>query len=123
MVVVVVVLGVEAGAPATFYSHVLNIYERHITVANFLDIHHHQWRYSPESGLGLPYGFRDRYFTMWVISPTISQTSIVLILIKSRNSIGKPDGKRAFARARCRWEDNTKTRLKEKLCGVDLCIS
>jgi hypothetical protein len=33
--------------------------------------HHHQSHYSPESGLGLPYGFRDD-ITMWVISPTIN---------------------------------------------------
>jgi hypothetical protein len=33
-------------------------------------LHHHQWHYIPESGLGLPYGFCD-YITMWVISPTI----------------------------------------------------
>jgi hypothetical protein len=41
--------------------------------------HHHQWRYSPESGLGLPYGFRDRYITMCVISPTINLVLAILI--------------------------------------------
>jgi hypothetical protein len=34
--------------------------------------HHHQWHCSPESGLGLPNGFRDRFITMWVISHTIN---------------------------------------------------
>jgi hypothetical protein len=41
--------------------------------------HHHQWRYNPESDLGLPYGFRDRYITMWVISPTINLVLVILI--------------------------------------------
>jgi hypothetical protein len=41
--------------------------------------HHNQWRYSPESGLGLPYRFRDRYITMWVISRTINLVLIILI--------------------------------------------
>jgi hypothetical protein len=41
--------------------------------------HHHQWRHSPESGLGLPCGFRDRYITKWVISPTINLLLVILI--------------------------------------------
>jgi hypothetical protein len=40
--------------------------------------HHHQWRYSPELGLGLPLGFRDN-ITMWVISPTIDLILVILI--------------------------------------------
>jgi hypothetical protein len=49
---------------------------------SYLVIHHrHQWRYSPESGLGLPYGFRDRYITMWVISPTINLVLVILIIL------------------------------------------
>jgi hypothetical protein len=50
--------------------------------ANFTSFqthHHHHWRYSPESGLGLPYRFRDRYITMWVISPTINLVLVILI--------------------------------------------
>jgi hypothetical protein len=30
-------------------------------------------------GLGLSYGFRDRYITMWVISPTINLVLVILI--------------------------------------------
>jgi hypothetical protein len=30
-------------------------------------------------GLGLPYGFRDRYITMWVISLTINLVLVILI--------------------------------------------
>jgi hypothetical protein len=41
--------------------------------------YHHQWRYSPESGLGLPYGFRNRKITMWVISSTINLILVILI--------------------------------------------
>jgi hypothetical protein len=48
--------------------------------------HHHQWRYSPESDFGLPYGFRDRYITMRVISPTINL--ILVILIQTETSSG-----------------------------------
>jgi hypothetical protein len=40
--------------------------------------HHYQWHYSPESGLGLPHGFRDD-ITMWVISPTIDLVLVILI--------------------------------------------
>jgi hypothetical protein len=40
--------------------------------------HHHQWHNSPESGLGLPYGFRDD-IKMWVISPTIDLILVILI--------------------------------------------
>jgi hypothetical protein len=45
--------------------------------------HHHQWRYSPESGLGLPYGFRDR---MWIISPTINLVLVILIQLSETSS-------------------------------------
>jgi hypothetical protein len=41
--------------------------------------HHHQWRYSPEPGLGPPFGFRDRYITMWVISSIIKLVLVILI--------------------------------------------
>jgi hypothetical protein len=50
--------------------------------------HHHQWHYSPESELGLPYGFRDRYITMWVVSPTINLILVILIR-PSETSSGK----------------------------------
>jgi hypothetical protein len=39
---------------------------------------HYQWHYSPESGLGLPYGFRDD-ITMWAISPTSDLVLVILI--------------------------------------------
>jgi hypothetical protein len=58
--------------------------KRHPSIWSFQKVRsrsrrHYQWRYSPESGLGLPYGFRDRYITMWVISPTISLVLVILI--------------------------------------------
>jgi hypothetical protein len=31
--------------------------------------------------------------------------------------VGKPEGKRALGRSRCRWEDNIKIDLKEVGCG------
>jgi hypothetical protein len=40
--------------------------------------HHHQWHDSPESGRGLPYGFRDD-ITMWVISSMIDLVLVNLI--------------------------------------------
>jgi hypothetical protein len=40
--------------------------------------HHQQWHCSPESGLGLPSGFRDD-ITMCVISPTIDLILVTLI--------------------------------------------
>jgi hypothetical protein len=54
--------------------------------------HHHQSRCSPESGLGLPYRFRDRYITMWVISPTINLVLIILIQPPETSSGGTTIG-------------------------------
>jgi hypothetical protein len=50
-----------------------------LAAALCLLFHHHQWCYSPESGLGLPYGFCDRYITTWVISPTSNLVLVILI--------------------------------------------
>jgi hypothetical protein len=53
-----------------------------------LSYYHHQWHYSPESVLGLPYGFSDD-ITMWVISPTIDLILVILIrhnTVKQRRS-------------------------------------
>jgi hypothetical protein len=47
--------------------------------------HHHQWHYSPELGVDLPYGFRDDT-TMWVISSTIDLVLVNLIRLPETSS-------------------------------------
>jgi hypothetical protein len=62
----------------SFHSSFVNVKHSNPYKSIIMAVHNHQWHYSPESGLGLPYWFHDD-ITMWVISSTIDLVVVNLI--------------------------------------------